>query len=600
MNPNQPPHFPPHPPRPPHPPQYPPNFPHAGMPVPRDADKASLTEMLPFGSRKIRMTRSPLTIFLLLCALATPLLFTLLNKAVTGNQQGFFAGFVLIAIVAIFMMTLTYSLIIYFYARPGRSVWPFLFAYVILNAIFIVPDLIGIPFIWDVCTFLFRTVWGITGAGLMAENQGFITMFGKMFVAAGLCEELFKALPILFGAALALAYGRKPGGPRSGFVRFFQIRGPLDGALMGVFTGAAFVFFETALDYVPRIAAEVFQQTGEAGTGAGVGFMLLFPRVIGGIVGHSAYSAIFGYFIGLGVLRRKSFIPLVLAGWLTAALIHGLWNSVTEISQYLYYAVAIVAAIFATAAILKGRQLNQTMYGEAPETLGSILVDRSGRGTAQPQPYGGHAPAPGQPFPGYTPAQPQPYGGYPPAPAPQPFTGYGQPAPQPYGGYPPAQPGTGFAPPQPAPGLGAPQQPGAGFAPPPQSAGFAAPPPVAQPEPAASYTQPAPPPPPPPVTEQALNIDIDGLTIPVRAGATIDLSAEPALAGRGSAARGDVVPHPSRAGVLGLRNSGSGVWTAHLRDGRTQQIDRDQNVRLAAGVRIDFGGGVIGNVVARG
>jgi hypothetical protein len=118
--------------------------------------------------------------------------------------------------------------------------------------------------------------------------------------------------------------------------------------------------------------------------------------------------------------------------------------------------------------------------------------------------------------------------------------------------------------------------------------------------PAAQPFQPHVPPPAPAKAEQALAIDVEGLLIPIRSGASIDLGSEPALGGRGSGVRGDIVEHPNRPGVLGLRNTGETGWSAHLRDGRTQQIERDQNVRMAAGVKLDFGGGLVGTVVARG
>jgi hypothetical protein len=80
----------------------------------------------------------------------------------------------------------------------------------------------------------------------------------------------------------------------------------------------------------------------------------------------------------------------------------------------------------------------------------------------------------------------------------------------------------------------------------------------------------------------------------------VDLGVEPALAGRGTGIVGAIVPHPSRANVLGLRNSGGGTWTVRLRDGSQQTIARDQNIRLAPGVEIDFGNALIGRVVTVG
>lgn len=625
MNPNQPPHYPPH---------YPPHVPPGMPPVPRDHDKATLTEILPFGSRKIRMTRSPLTIFLLACAVATPLLLALLQTSLesydASNHAGVLRAFKLTAQTATFLMAITTCLIMYFYAKPGRSIWPFLMAFVFLVLILFQYAWTKIPFIWEGFNWLFRTAMGWTVEQLLAPGQPFSSLFPKMFVAAGLCEELFKALPILFGALLALAYQRSPR-PRPGLVRFFQIRGPLDGALMGVFVGAAFTFFETGFGYVPRVATQIYEITGNPAAGTGYGLMLLFPRVIGGIVGHSAYSAIFGYFIGLAVLRPRNALLLIPLGWVLASLLHGLWNSVDALAGWLSYVVAILSAIFAVAVILKGRQLNQTASGDV-DTMGSILVDRGGGGAGAGGGYG-------QPAYGGYPAQ----GGYP---APQPAYG-GYPSPQPYpqaqnypqAGY-PAAPAQGFPPPPqpfqaPAAGLGYPQppqpEPEAPSPPPPDLEKREEPPsePAPSEPPAATPTSEAPtlpqptawpsfehdlapqaptetfaanvaPPPPPAPGEPPLVLDIAGLVIPIRAGALIDLGAEPALGGRGAGMMGEVVPHPTRPGVLGLRNAGSRAWTAHLRDGRVQPIAPNQNVRMAGGVRIDFGDGILAAVVAQG
>ena len=137
------------------------------------------------------------------------------------------------------------------------------------------------------------------------------------------------------------------------------------------------------------------------------------------------------------------------------------------------------------------------------------------------------------------------------------------------------------APYPPAPYGGMPPQPGAfpAYAPQPHAV------PLAPPAPAAA--------------EPPLQIDVDGVAIPLREGLRIDLGGEPALGGRGQGVRGDIVPHPRRPGVLGIRNAGESAWTAHLRDGRDQPIDKSQNVRLAPGVCIDFGDGLVGEVKAR-
>jgi hypothetical protein len=114
--------------------------------------------------------------------------------------------------------------------------------------------------------------------------------------------------------------------------------------------------------------------------------------------------------------------------------------------------------------------------------------------------------------------------------------------------------------------------------------------------PAYAPQQPVAPPAAAPTPNQALVLDIDGFVIPLRAASRVDLAAEPALGGRGAGVIGEVVAHPTRPGVLGLRNAGAGLWTARLRDGGTQTIEPNQNVRLAPGIVIAFGADVIGAI----
>lgn len=491
------------------PPRMPPHMP----PVPRDYEDASFSEMVPFQSSKISIWRSPLTVVLGIAALITPFLLGTMQALLASQNNNERMGiFVLTTIIAVFFILMLMQIGIYFYSRPGRSVWPFMWPFAAVAIILSIPILSQLYF------FVFRDI--LPGdVRSLRDDSGFFMTFIAMFFGAGLCEELMKATPILISAGITLHAQRSPASP-SALVRFFQIRGPLDGALMGIFAGGGFILIETALEYVPGIANQVAQQTNDAALGFTAGLMLLLPRVFGGVVGHMAYSAIFGYFIGLAIIRRRKFWQLILGGWIAASLVHALWNSVDQIAGFLYYVVAAFAAVFAAGVILKARQIHQSLHGAPAETDGSIIIDRR----------------PGAPAAAFAGAAP----GFPAAAPPV---------------FPPMAPP---AAPQPA----------------------AAPPPEARP--------------------QELAIDVDGLLIPVRAGGGIDLGAEPALGGRGAGVKGSVVAHPSRPGILGLRNSGDIGWTAHLRDGSTQRIERDQNVRLAPGVRIDFGDGLFANVVARG
>jgi len=288
---------------------------------------------------------------------------------------------------------------------------------------------------------------------------------------------------------------------------------------------------------VPRTVAQLYQASNDLGTAMAGALLLLLPRVIGGIVGHMAYSGIFGYFIGLAVIRPKQAWKLLLIGYLSAALIHTLWNSVGSIAFFLQYVIAGVAAVGLVGAILKARQLEMTRIGGVgAETMGSIVVERPGGPRAAPMPM---APAM---------------------------------APAPHPAYAPVAPPLQAAPPTAPPQAMAPH-----MAPPVQSA-----------PPAAS------------APAEVLMLNVDGMMLPLRAGGRLDLAAEPALGGRGAGVVGAIIPHPTRANVLGLKNEGATGWQAKLRDGSLQTIEREQSIRLAAGVEITFAAGLTGAVVKIG
>lgn len=466
-------------------------------PTPRDHADASLSELMPFRSSKIRLWKSPLFLLTLLAAIVTPTLFFLLGRALGGETVGLRMGSLyLTGMIGVFFLLMLIQLAIFLYVKPGRSLWIYMLTAVLVAAILFTP--LAAPFF-----IVFREI--LPGNIDPNAQYDFVTMFIKMLFAAGLMEELLKATPILIGAWLTWQAARSPQLVKNMAYKLLHVRGPVDGALMGVFAGGGFIFYETAFDYIPRLANDMLRQTNDPMAAVAMGMMLLLPRVLGGLVGHMAYSGLFGYFIGLSVIRPKQRWKLLAIGWVASSVIHALWNSVSVITPLLQYVVACICAVGVVGAILKARQLESRFAGAAPlETSGSIVVDRS----APPV----HA------APAYTPPVQAP--AFQPAPSPVPTAG------------------------------------------------------------------------------QALVLDIDGFLIPLRAGGRLDPGAEPALGGRGAGVLGEVVEHPSRPGVLGLRNIGGGAWSARLRDGGVQTIEHSQNLRLAPGVVLDLGQGLTGAVRA--
>jgi RsiW-degrading membrane proteinase PrsW (M82 family) len=201
--------------------------------------------------------------------------------------------------------------------------------------------------------YVFRTVLPGDTAPLKQQlEQGLpvnsVEWFIRMFFGAGLMEELLKAVPIF----LALYIGRKMNSPQREQIGVWE---PLDGILLGAASAVGFILPETLGQYVP----EIIQRSGET-----AGVALLIPRIVGSIAGHIAYSGYFGYFIGLAVLKPQQRWKLLGIGYLTAAVVHALWNSVLIVAQtpgayiFLQSLVGIISYMLLMAAIVRARRIS--------------------------------------------------------------------------------------------------------------------------------------------------------------------------------------------------------------------------------------------------
>jgi RsiW-degrading membrane proteinase PrsW (M82 family) len=184
------------------------------------------------------------------------------------------------------------------------------------------------------------------------------------FVAVAFCEESFKIMPlfalVLVGARLRRLGHHDPGRRLTRFGRRIGITEPLDGILFGVASGSGFFIGETLGQYVPT----AMTATTDPGSEAFQGLVLLLGRGLPELAEHSAWTGLFGYFVGLAVLAPNRALPLLLLGWCSSAALHWGWDGLAAISGayglLIEPIVGVLSYALLIAALLKARQISPT------------------------------------------------------------------------------------------------------------------------------------------------------------------------------------------------------------------------------------------------
>lgn len=304
----------------------------ANLPRPTNDESLSLTQLLPIISTGGELFKKGYLLSGILTVIAVVLLFTTAASPALFNW-----------VLALYIAGMTY-LFVYNLCGKQKPWWWLLGAGTLTFLMLDTP-------VFLLCALFFRHILPGDVFGMMQEIKqgaevGFVQRLVTYFFGAGMCEEFFKAIPIF----VCYYLGRKLNSP---WREKLGVLEPLDGILIGAACGVGFTLNETLLQYV----AGVMKPGSE---GSLLGLQLLLPRIIGNISGHMAYSGYVGYFIGLAALKRSPIqqAQVVVIGFLTAALIHGLWDTVSDYSIIFLVLIGTLAFAFLMAAILKARKLS--------------------------------------------------------------------------------------------------------------------------------------------------------------------------------------------------------------------------------------------------
>jgi RsiW-degrading membrane proteinase PrsW (M82 family) len=219
---------------------------------------------------------------------------------------------------------------------------------------------------WDYWYDLFYSV--IPAQNLEKSSNALAVIAGNI-LGTGLCEEGFKALPLVGLALVSAAFAflsRRTGSSLSAFLcgltEHFGLREPLDGIVLGAASGSGFFIYETLVQYVPQVIDDAKYPTDRTFDG----LVELLARGLPQLTAHSAYSGFFGYFIGLSVVRPGMAVLLIPLGWLSAAILHGAWDATNDVVEsaligaLVHVVIGVLSYALLAGAIFKAREISPT------------------------------------------------------------------------------------------------------------------------------------------------------------------------------------------------------------------------------------------------
>ena len=158
----------------------------------------------------------------------------------------------------------------------------------------------------------------------------------------GVREELTKAIPLVLLALFTT-----------------KMRKPINGLLLGMMSGIGFAGAENVY-YVFRTLEESLRAMKETGM-AGYLVMPVYNNVVRMAMTpflHACFSAIFGYFIALGISQRRHRFVFFVLGLSLSSLLHGLYDTFVAESPLLGVVIQCGAFFLVMTYILKARGLS--------------------------------------------------------------------------------------------------------------------------------------------------------------------------------------------------------------------------------------------------
>jgi RsiW-degrading membrane proteinase PrsW (M82 family) len=221
--------------------------------------------------------------------------------------------------------------------------------------------LLTTPF-WD---YWYDFFYSVIPAQSWENSSNPLAVIAGDFLGTGLGEEGFKAMPLLGLALMGVAFAflsERTTGRLSALLsdvrEHFGLREPLDGIVLGAAAGSGFFIYETLVQYVPQAVDNAKMNM------AFEGLVQLLARGLPELTAHSAYSGLFGYFIGLAVLWPRMAVLLIPLGLLLASVLHGAWDATSDladspfISVPVHLVIGVLSYALLAGAIFKARDIS--------------------------------------------------------------------------------------------------------------------------------------------------------------------------------------------------------------------------------------------------